>query len=155
MIRRRLYRSGCPRLRDIAAAHGESGSDAARRMVEKAVTGESSPSPSPAQELAIPGDIAEMRNLYVCLAWHEEEMRHYVSALGGRMNDVQGVVSCYLWGGLWDSGSCSRMNDVQGVVSCYLRGGLWDSGSCGRMNDFQSVVSLFWAMVRPVLPVPR
>ena len=90
------------KLKDIAAAHGESVGDAARRMVEKAVTGEPSPapSPSPAPDPAIPGEIAELRKLYVCLAENEEEMRQYVNALGVRMNDVQSVVIRF-WAMVW------------------------------------------------------
>lgn len=90
------------KLKDIAAAHGESVGDTARRMVEKAVTGEPSPapSPSPAPDPAIPDEIAELRKLYVHLVEHEEEMRQYVNALGGRMNDVQGVVTRF-WTMVW------------------------------------------------------
>jgi len=90
------------KLKDIAAAHGESVGDAARRMVERAVNGEPlpSPPPSPAPDPAIPGELAELRELFICLAEHEEEMRQYVNALGVRMNEVQGVVLRF-WAMVW------------------------------------------------------
>lgn len=94
----RMSEESYRKLKDIAEAHGESVGDVMHRLAEEFVAGGSSPSPAP--DPVIPGEIAELRKLYVCLAEHEEEMRQYVNALGVRMNDVQGVVTRF-WTMVW------------------------------------------------------
>ena len=96
----RMSEESYRKLKDIAEAHGESVGDVMHRLAEEFVAGGSSPSPPPAPDPAIPGELAELRKLFICLAEHEEEMRQYVNALGVRMNEVQGVVLRF-WAMVW------------------------------------------------------